>query len=94
MARGVSNVYHVIAPKEPGISREFSDLIACKRQEICGIEKDEFIKLLEEKNAVNEKFIECILKICYPSKDLEFKLIKFPIPKLPNNIRREISQNL
>ncbi len=98
IAEGINNVYHVIAPRIPGISMEFANLVTGKNKEVRGIDRDEMLSKLsqyaEKPEEAEEDIAKYALEVCFPPKDLDFHLVRIPIPKLPPEERRRFREEL
>lgn len=89
IASGVTQAYHLIAPKIPGIADEFA-----KR-----VERDEeFVEDLKKLAAnpadVPEHQARYALEVCFPPKDLEIHLVRYPLPKLLEQERKAFAEGL
>ena len=95
VAEGLRNVYHVIAPRIPGISTEFAKMVA---KESKTDEERELLGRLEEfserPERAPEDTVEYALELCFPPRDLEFYLIRMPIPRLSREERMRFREEL
>ena len=89
MAKGITNVYHVIAPEIPGISQEFASRI--KEDEKL---REELKRFAEDLENTPDHLKEYALKVCFPPKPFEVHLVKYPLPKLSEGERKTLAKLL
>lgn len=102
MAEGIRNVYHDIAPRIPGVSQEFANLVAGKidRLKVGGLEVprgellDRLERYAERPGDADEGIVRFALKACFPPKGLEFYLVRMPVPRLPEEERKRFSREI
>ncbi|RLF18240.1 MAG: hypothetical protein DRN06_01950 [Thermoprotei archaeon] len=98
IAEGIKNVYHVIAPRIPGIAQEFANLVIGRMQAVKGISREALLARLgryaERPSDADEEVIRYTLEVCFPPKDLKFYLVRIPVPKLPADERRRFRQEI
>lgn len=98
IAEDIRNVYHIVAPRIPGIAQEFADLAIGKAKAARGIPREELLARLEhyaeKPNEAGEEVARYALEVCFPPKDLDFHLIRIPIPRLTPKERRRFRQEL
>lgn len=95
IAEGIRNIYHVIAPKIPGITTEFADLVMGKIDEVNDdrrLSREELLEKLskyaEEPEKAEMDIIKYSIKLCFPPRGLEFYLVKIPVPHLTSEERK------
>ena len=101
-AEGIRNVCHIIAPKIPGITTEFADLVIGKIDEVNvddrRLSRDELLEKLskyaEEPEKAEKDIIKYSIELCFPPKNLEFHLVKIPIPRLTPEERKRFRSEI
>jgi len=102
IAEGIRNVYHVIAPKIPGIAGEFANLVAGKIDEVEVGDKilprrvllEKLSKFAEKPWETEKDLIKYSLTLCFPPRNLEFYLVKIPIPRLSLEERKRFREEV
>ena len=98
IAEGIRNVYHVIAPTVPGIAREFADLVIGKVQAMRGIPREQLLATLEwcarRPREADEDVIRYTLEVCFPPRNLEFHLVRIPVPELSEDERKRFREEI
>ncbi|RLI85590.1 MAG: hypothetical protein DRP01_05870, partial [Archaeoglobales archaeon] len=101
-AEGIRNVFHVIAPEIAGITREFADLVKgnidCVNINDKRIPRDEILEKLskyaEEPEKAEKDIIKYSIELCFPPRNLEFHLVRIPIPQLTPEERKRFRKEI
>ncbi len=102
IAESVRNVYHVIAPKIPGIAEDFAKLVSGGKKigklDHETVHRDELLKMLAEcseaPEMADDRLVKYVLKVCFPPKTLEFHLVRIPIPRLSPSERERFHKEV
>lgn len=102
MAKGIKNVYHIIAPKVPGIAEEFAQFVIGKLKEVSidgsRLSRDKLLndlrKYEDRPDEAGEMLVKYSLKVCFPPKDLQYYLVKIPVPSLPSDERKRLTREV
>ncbi len=102
IAEGIRNIHHVIAPKIPGITTDFANLVIGKIDEVNvnnrRLSRDELLKKLSKYAKEPEKaetdIIKYSIELCFPPRNLEFYLVKIPIPQLTSEERKRFRMEI